>query len=206
MLTNSTRHLHRWLLIVFCASTIVSTRPAAAATISVGCGDTRVAELIAAIEQANTTPAADTIELAVDCVYTLTAVHNTIQHQGANGLPVISTPLTINGNGAVIERSTAADTPAFRLLMAQADLTLHQLTLHNGNADTYNNGGAILNIDSNLMISESTLWSNTAHYGGGIYNHAGQITIHHTTFSHNTAGYGGAIQSASPGRSGILIL
>ena len=187
--------LSRMISMLLLLTLLVHTQPAAAATISVGCGDTRVAELIAAIEQANTTPVADTIELAANCVYTLTAVHNTTI--GENGLPTITTPLTINGNGASIERSTAAETPAFRFFFmpAAGTLMLRQITLYNGKADLYSSGGAILNDDGTLTISESTLRSNTADNGGAIYNRAGEITIQQSSFSHNSASYGGAIQS-----------
>ena len=194
------RWLSRMISIFLLLTLLVHTQPAAAATITVGCGNTRVAELIAAIEQANSTPAADTIELAADCIYTLTTAHNTTE--GPTGLPVISTPLTINGNGASIERSTAVDTPQFRLLIVKADLILHGLTLHNGatsSSDPEKKGGAIYNNGGTLTLIESTLRNNTAKNGGGIFNHAGEITIHHSTFSHNNAqALGGAIWSINP--------
>ena len=44
----------------------------------------------------------DTIELPVDVTITLTAVDNTTT--GENGLPVVASAITINGNGATIER------------------------------------------------------------------------------------------------------
>ena len=191
------RWLSRMISMLLLLTLLVHTRPAAAATISVGCGDTRVAELIAAIEQANTTPVADTIELAANCVYTLTAIHNTTE--GPTGLPVISTPLTINGNRASIERSTAADTPAFRFFFmpAAGTLTLRDVTLRNGATSDFNRGGAIYNNGGTLTLIESTLRNNTAKNGGGIYNRAGEITIQQSTLSHNSASYGAAIQNGA---------
>jgi CSLREA domain-containing protein len=70
-----------------------STNPAGAAQ-----------ELISAINQANDDPAPTTIKLVCG-TYTLTARNDT--YYGFNGLPVITTPVIIQGNGAVIERRRA---------------------------------------------------------------------------------------------------
>jgi hypothetical protein len=55
---------------------------------------------------------ADTIVLEAGATYVLTAVDN--DSFGPNGLPVITSDIEIEGNGARIERSREA--PAFRLL------------------------------------------------------------------------------------------
>ena len=72
-----------------------------------------VSELIADINAANNAGGANTITLAANTTFDLTAVNNTTN--GANGLPVISGKmgdnLTIVGNGDTIERSTAAGRP-----------------------------------------------------------------------------------------------
>ncbi len=106
-------------------------RSAQAATINVGCD---VTELIAAINTANGTPEADTLELAASCVYTLTTVNNNDVALGPNGLPIIVTDITLNGNAATIERSTAIDTPIFRYLAVNETgaLTLNNLILQHG--------------------------------------------------------------------------
>src|SRR5437763_2891715 len=78
-----------------------------AATYNVANGD--VAGLIAAINAANSSPAPNTINLANGGTYILTAINNRV-----NGLPVITNSMTINGNGATIQRSGAAGTPEFR--------------------------------------------------------------------------------------------
>ena len=46
----------------------------------------------------------DIIELAASSTYTLTAVDNDTNGFGNNGFPVITTVITVNGNGATIER------------------------------------------------------------------------------------------------------
>jgi hypothetical protein len=96
-----------------------------------------VTELIAAIHAANASAADDTISLAVGATFTLTAVDNTTADEGPTGLPVVAAgggDLTIVGNGATIERSAAAQTPAFRLLRADPNpmLILTDLTLQGG--------------------------------------------------------------------------
>src|SRR5437016_12174056 len=81
---------------------------AQAATYNVATGD--VAGLIAAINSANSSPAPNTINLATGGTYTLTTVNGS-----GTGLPVISNSMTINGNGATIQRSGAVGTPDFRI-------------------------------------------------------------------------------------------
>ena len=85
--------------------------------------------LIDAINAANANGEANTIRLAAG-TYTLTAADNP-----SNGLPVITSPLTITGRGAettIIERATSA--PGFRILdvAATGSLTLKRLTLRGG--------------------------------------------------------------------------
>ena len=72
-----------------------------------------VAELKGDIAAANADGQANTINLFAGGVYTLTTVDNSLN--GLNGLPDIASTLTINGQGATIQRGTASGTPAFRL-------------------------------------------------------------------------------------------
>jgi hypothetical protein len=70
------------------------------AVISVGPGD--VAGLITAINLANGNGQSNTIVLAASSEYALSAVNNF--WYGPDGLPAITSNLTIQGNGATIER------------------------------------------------------------------------------------------------------
>ena len=88
---------------------------------------------------ANSTAGDDVITLnpteQANCVYTLTAVDNTTG--GANGLPVFSNSpykTVIQGNGATIERSSAAGTPSFRIFYVGANsvVEISDLTIKNG--------------------------------------------------------------------------
>jgi hypothetical protein len=89
---------------------VVVTAPARASATStpVPC-DTSA--LIAALDAANSS-GGDTLDLAPGCMYTLTEPDNSTP-SGANGLPVISAPITIHGNGATIVRRPSAE--AFRI-------------------------------------------------------------------------------------------
>ena len=109
--------------------------PALAATIPVGGSCT----LVDAITAANTDTAtggcpagsgADTIVLPVGSTQTLTSVNNSTY--GPTGLPVISSVMTIVGQGSTITRASGA--PEFRLLAVSStgDLTLQETTVSGG--------------------------------------------------------------------------
>ena len=99
------------------------------------CGAGDVPCLIAAINEANANGDTNTIRLAAG-TYTLTAsVTTPTTPDNLNGLPVITSPLTITGRGAdttIIERDASA--PNFRILRVAAagNLTLKRLTLRGG--------------------------------------------------------------------------
>src|SRR2546429_5755023 len=75
------------------ALVVISAQAAQAATSTVTCS---VPALVAAIDTANSSPGADTLSLAAGCTYALTSPDN-----GANGLPVITSDITIEGHGAI---------------------------------------------------------------------------------------------------------
>ncbi len=89
-------------------------------------------------------------------VYNLTAVDNVTD--GANGIPSITSDITIVGNGAIIERGSGA--PAFRLfhVAANGSLTLEDLTVSGGNASGAapgDDGGAIYNRGTLILTKGS---------------------------------------------------
>jgi len=98
------------LLCVMLAGSFLLGQPlagvASAASRTVGCGNT--ASLISAINDANATPEPDTIALTAGCTYQLAAKHN--DDDGGNGLPSITSPITIAGNGAKIVRTSTTAT------------------------------------------------------------------------------------------------
>jgi hypothetical protein len=185
MAHRSTRWLCLFVIAALLAGLAMGLSPvpvAHAETFDIADGD--VTALINAINTANGNSEADTINLAAGGTYTLTAVHN--DTNGPNGLPSITSEITINGNGATIQRSSAGGTPDFRIfhVAAGGDLTLNDVTIRNGktaNGADGSDGGA----------GEGGSAGVDGGYGGGIYN-SGSLTLNHSTVSNNTTGIGGA--------------
>ena len=71
--------------------------------------------------------ATTTVELAPAATYELPFAHNGTDD--GTGLPVIVRPITINGHGATIARSSTPGTPPFRILMVESSPFLVE-TLH----------------------------------------------------------------------------
>jgi len=180
---------------------------AGAAVFNVAAGDT--AGLIAAITTANGNGVANVINLAGG-TYNLAAVDNTSGIAGPNGLPAITSTLTINGNGSTIARTGA---PLFRILqVGSATGTVGALTLGNviitgGNpgqvgSGSVSQGGGILVFAANstLAVNASTITGNTSRGGGGISvdGTAASAVVTNSTVTSNTAssatgGFGGGI-------------
>ena len=161
-----------------------------------------VAGLISAMTVANSNGQADVINLAANGNYVLTAPDNSLN--GPNGLPVVNNDatgldLTINGNGATIERSTATGTPAFRIfqLNFQAALACNGLTIKNGLLDSAvfpsDRGAGIFLSNGSLTLTNCTLQGHNALLGGGIYSIASSVTLNDATITDNVAKYGGGI-------------
>ncbi|MER7415863.1 hypothetical protein ABT346_03590 [Micromonospora peucetia] len=107
-----------------------------------------------------------TLKLAQGCTYLLTLNRN------GNGLPEIIRPITIEGEGATILRATNA--AAFRIFSVGAggDLTLHDLTVKGGFAQTNLGGGGLLvQAGGRATIRDSRITGNqSSSVGGGITN------------------------------------
>jgi hypothetical protein len=140
------------------------------AVFNVGAGD--VATLITDINTANSNGQSNTINLT-NSIYSLPAVNN--YWYGPNGLPPITSNLTINGNGATLFRDSG-DLP-FRFFyvsggmeLPAGSLTMDNLTLQGGLAEGGNSnlgggglgaGGAIFN-QGTLNLTAVTLTDNAA--------------------------------------------
>jgi hypothetical protein len=186
--------------------------PVRAKTFQCGAGDVQC--LIDAINAANAHGEKNTIRLEAG-IYTLTQPDNI-----DNGLPVITSPLTIVGAGVeatIIEQDTSAQRD-FRLLAVAAagNLALKGLTLRGGHTNVgagiqssgtlalvhtalvnnIGNPGGLLN-DGTLTIVHSTIANNGPQFvSGGLLNTAkGTVFITATTFAHNTADGAGAIRN-----------
>ena len=174
-----------------------------------------VACLIDAINAANANGEENTITLAAGS-YTLQEVHN--DTDGPNGLPSITSPLTLTGAGAdatIIERQTSdpsGDTLAFCLLHVTATgrLTLTGVTLQGGGAELFESagaGGGLRNSGGLVTLTNVTLAHNsTDHGGGGISNDGGTMTLTHVTLTDNDGLEGGGciVNAARFGDGGII--
>ena len=103
---------------------------------------------------------ADRIELTADVE--LTVVDNSVD--GANGLPSMTSHVTLDGKGFEISRSLAA--PTFRILhiAPTGALRLENATISNGVATDVSNaarGGGIYNL-GDVVLYNSTLDGNSA--------------------------------------------
>lgn len=158
-----------------------------------------VPELIAAIDAANQSTEADIIALVPGTTFTLTEVNYAAN--GPTGLPVIAAnggDLTIVGNGAIIERSTAA--PGFRLfdVAPGASLALDNLTLQGGRAINatlagWAMGGAIHSQGTltlrGVVVQNNVAWGSgwsVSAAGGGIYS-SGTLTLENSIIQNNLA-------------------
>jgi hypothetical protein len=157
---------------------LVSVGPAAAVVVNVPCSGPGggTPGLIGAINAANA-GGGGIINLATGCTYVLTQVDNTADignEPSPNGLPAITSPITLNGFFATIERSSAA--PPFRILFVSATgrVTLNNLTITGGLAN--DSGGGAAN-QGDLTLNASRVTGNAAGFsGGGIFNDPGPNT------------------------------
>jgi hypothetical protein len=153
----------------------------------------------------------DVISLAAGCTYTLTKGYG----GSITGLPQVSVITTIQGHGAIIQRSLAAGTPDFRLFYvgSTGNLTLQNVTLRQGNKSgsaIFNSGGTVTlnnstirnnmetpinNSGGTVTLNNSTISDNTSNGTGGIYSEGGTLTLNGSSIRDNTgtfeAGAGG---------------
>ncbi len=161
----------------------------------------------------------DTIVIPAGYVITINNADNG-SGPDANGLPIINySTITINGNGATIQRSSVGGTPNFRLLkvLGNGHLTLNNVTIRNGRAGNGvgangGEGGGIANWGT-LVVNNSTISDNrsgdgnSGGNGGGIAS-AGTLTITNGHIGSNTTG-NGTVSGGNGGgiyNSGTLII
>lgn len=156
------------------------TEPTLAAAVAVPCSEIA---LVNAINTANAT-GGGTLNLAAGCIYTLNVPHG----GAANGLPVITTAIILEGIDTTIRRAPGALLP-FRVVEVglTGKLTVKAVTLRGGRAPLLANGGGILNRGT-LTLTSSALTDNIAGAsGGGVYN-SGTMTFTSSSISFNSTG------------------
>jgi hypothetical protein len=161
-----------------------------------------------ALNAAETDGLASIIQLQTGTTYTLTEVDNTPLFAAANGLPVISTAITIQGNGATLQRSQESGTPEFRFfrITESGNLTIEDLVLTRGSVvlSAFESIGGAIYTSGQLTIHNSAFVNNSANASGAILN-LGTAAITGTIFSQNHAIAGhGTCGSAAISNAGIL--
>jgi hypothetical protein len=168
--------------------TLMLSHPGRAAEFTCASGD--IACLIKAMREANANGEANAITLEAGTYLLATVDNNT---DGSNGLPSITSPLTLHGAGAdatVIER--AAGIPPFRLVHVAATgaLTLEGLTLRGGLASSgprFEPGGGLFNNGGAVALTRTILTGNAAGGGGGMANHGGTVLLTQALVARNEA-------------------
>jgi hypothetical protein len=141
------------------------------------------AALVAAIDAANSN-GGGTLDLAHGCDYKLTMSPDSSE----NGLPAVSTAITIRGDHATID-----GTGSFRVFEVDGpggNLTVRQLTITGGSAQDF--GGGIANLGGTVTLEQTRVTSNSAAVaGGGIASatfdpsSVATLIVRHSSVSHN---------------------
>jgi len=174
---------------------VVMYTPAAKAnTFVVGPGD--VSGLISARHSANDetgSPGPDEIVLATDSTYSLT-----VQSENSNGLPAITSPISIFGHGSTVERRYADGTSYFRIIhvAASGDLTLDNVTIRNGSllgSSPWPKEGGCVFVEGTLTLRNRTMVTDceTPGSGGGIGTESATTRILDSSVTNNSAGFAG---------------
>ena len=189
MIQRAFGHARRVGVLGLCTAVTVlvaATASSAATSVNVSCGDST--GLVAAVNMVNA-GGGGSINLAAGCTYSLTTRNNTVM--GGNGLPVVVSPITINGKGATI----AGNNSNFRIIAIDGNsggaLTLNGVAITGGHIAGMMVGGAgggILNLSGNLTLNSATVTHNFASdAGGGIANGFGATaTLNKSEVSWNT--------------------
>ena len=208
MLKNKLFTGHLVLIFALLASmslTFGSATDIQAATFNIPDGD--VDGLIDALNAANQKQNADTINLASGGTYILNTPSSQGGPDGPTGLPSITSKIKINGNGATIQRSDAANMPDFRVFHVDTggQLTLNKVTINNGRATggspAQDGGGIFIRHGAKVVLKETTVTNNfSALLGGGISNDGDLQIRNNSSIRMNTAVDGGGIFNGFNGK------
>jgi hypothetical protein len=170
--------------------------------IDVPAGD--VAALVAAITTANANGEADTITLARrDLQPGRRRQHAVVGRQRA---AVVTSPITIEGNGAILERGAGA-VGGFRHLTIDGGghLTVNDLTIRNGTTGTAGQDGGAVYVRSGTLAGSGCTFTNNhcagVCLGGAIHLQANDsvVDLRDSVLSENSSAEGGAIDVFSNG-------
>src|SRR2546426_11479946 len=120
-----------------------------------------------------------------------------------SGNLAVNNSVTISGPGADMLAVNGNAARRVFYISSGKTVTISGLTITNGSASTFTNGGGIYNDHATLTINNSILSGNSAASGngGGIYNDRVTLTINNSPVSGNSANRGGGIfnNGAYPG-------
>ena len=159
------------------------------------------AGLVAAVNAANGS-GGGAINLAWGCTYALTTPDN-----GENGLPVVTSTIRVNGNGATINGSGAVR--IFEVDGPGGNLSLRNVTLTGGSVPDF--GGAILNSSGTVTLNQSVVMGNSAgNAGGGIASGTfgpttATLTLNGSQVTNNTSPGDGAQPPDGSGTGGGIV-
>ncbi|MEU8591623.1 hypothetical protein AB0C59_32220 [Streptomyces sp. NPDC048664] len=168
-------------------------------------GDVRVAcstgALISAIQTANSRNDSR-LSLASRCTY-----HLTTAYADQNGLPAITSRITLLGNDATIQRDPSASGP-FRILdvAAGGDLKVQNLTVKGGMITGQPELGAGIRVQAGgrLRLDHSRVSENSSDRNGGGVGVLGTATINDSELVANTSTFGaGLVQFGSTAKTTI---
>jgi len=177
-----------------------------------------VQELIDAIDDSNNDGVPSEIQLPPFCIYILTQVENSFPWNNMiinNGLPVITSEITIQGNYSTIQIQVSPGDDPFGhfYLDVESELNLYDMFLKGG---VRNAGGSVM-INHGKLMAHNVKWTNnralqptndSLAHGGAIYSYFGKVNLRgNTLFRFNYAGVpvpsgpnlGGAIYAINSG-------
>ena len=137
---------------------------------------------------------ADVLNLAANKTYLLKAVDN--NSAGPNGLPLVTSEITINGHNAAIKRSSAAGVADFRLLRVanNGNLTLNDLKLTGGSLTGNNEYGSAIINSGHLTLNNSKVFLNKGSVASGIANmYQANLMLNNSMVLNNTGASGSGI-------------
>jgi uncharacterized repeat protein (TIGR01451 family) len=163
-------------------------------------GGTRaVCTLRAAVQETNSLPGADTIDLPAG-VYVLASSFGGDETNG--DLDIVASDVKICGAGAETTIIDGNHSDRVFEITDRSDVTMCGVTIRNGKADGFPGGGGIFNRGSRLKLMGVTVRDNEAGAGGGIRNlevnwfdpnDAALLTLDRSIIADNKAVIGGGI-------------
>jgi uncharacterized repeat protein (TIGR01451 family) len=144
-------------------------------------------------------PGLDTIFLPPTSSHVYRDVYESPTGIGPDALPAVTSPIVIEGRGALIARDTSFGTPTMRVFFVKAggSLTLHDVTVSNGVGSGGGGGILLEGSAASLVVDSSRIVGNSAtDFGGGISSGLsgaadnGAITITNSLIAGNSVGPG----------------